>query len=221
MSAYRGEADVAKSPCHVRLPKADMKSRPLGRAVRHNSRDLICDIVRTPGVVLGAGEAMRRREFIAFVGSTAVAWPLPARAEQSTVPLIGFLNTASPQPFANYVAGFRAGLKETGYVDGRNVAIEFRWAEGHYDRLPEMAADLVRRKVVVLAATEAHRASRQLRRPLRPFQLSLQSAPTRSSSASSVASVGPAAILSALICSSPRWRVSGLACCARLFREFS
>jgi putative tryptophan/tyrosine transport system substrate-binding protein len=96
---------------------------------------------------------MRRREFIAFVGSTAVAWPLPARAEQSTVPLIGFLNAASPQPFANYVAGFRAGLKETGYVDGRNVAIEFRWAEGHYDRLPEMAADLVRRKVVVLAAT--------------------------------------------------------------------
>jgi putative tryptophan/tyrosine transport system substrate-binding protein len=106
-----------------------------------------------PDGVLGAGEAMRRREFIAFVGCTAAAWPLPTRAEQSTVPLIGFLNAASPQPFANYVAGFRAGLKETGYVDGRNVAIEFRWAEGHYDRLPEMAADLVRRKVVVLAAT--------------------------------------------------------------------
>jgi len=96
---------------------------------------------------------MRRREFIAFVGGTAAAWLLPARAEQSTVPVIGFLNAASPRPFANYVAGFRAGLKETGYVDGQNVAIEFRWAEGHYDLLPEMAADLVRRKVAVLAAT--------------------------------------------------------------------
>jgi putative ABC transport system substrate-binding protein len=96
---------------------------------------------------------MRRREFIAFVGCSAAAWPLPARAEQSAVPVIGFLNSASPQPFANYVAGFRAGLKETGYVDGQNVAVEFRWAEGHYDRLPEMAADLVRRKVAVLVST--------------------------------------------------------------------
>ena len=96
---------------------------------------------------------MRRREFIAFVGCAAAAWSLRARAEQSAVPVIGFLNSASPQPFANYVAGFRAGLKETGYVDGQNVAIEFRWAEGQYDRLPEMAADLVRRKVAVLVST--------------------------------------------------------------------
>jgi putative ABC transport system substrate-binding protein len=96
---------------------------------------------------------MRRREFIAFVGCTAAAWPLSARAEQSAVPVIGFLNSASPQPFANYVAGFRAGLKDTGYVEGQNVAIEFRWAEGHYDRLPEMAADLVHRKVAVLVST--------------------------------------------------------------------
>jgi len=96
---------------------------------------------------------MRRREFIAIVGCTAAAWPLASRAEQSAMPVIGFLNSASPQPFANYVAGFRAGLKQTGYVDGQNVTIEFRWAEGHYDRLPEMAADLVRRKVAVLVAT--------------------------------------------------------------------
>jgi putative ABC transport system substrate-binding protein len=96
---------------------------------------------------------MRRREFIAFVGCTAAAWALPARAQQSAMPVIGFLNSASPQPFAKYVAGFRTGLKETGYIDGQNVTIEFRWAEGHYDRLPEMAADLVRRKVAVLVST--------------------------------------------------------------------
>ena len=88
---------------------------------------------------------MRRREFITLVGSVA-AWPHAARAEQSEMPIIGFLNSASPQPFANYVSGFRVGLKQTGYIDGQNVTIEFRWAEGHYDRLPEMAADLVRRK---------------------------------------------------------------------------
>ena len=96
---------------------------------------------------------MRRREFIAIVGCTAAAWPLASRAEQSPMPVLGFLNSASPQPFANYVAGFRAGLKEAGYIDGQNVTIEFRWAEGHYDRLPEMAADLVRHKVAVLVST--------------------------------------------------------------------
>src|SRR6516164_309109 len=114
-----------------------------------------CDILLIPDVVLGAGEAMRRREFIAFafVGCTAATWSLAARAEQSAMPVIGFLNSASPQPFANYVSGFRVGLKQTSYIDGQNVTIEFRWAEGHYDRLPEMAADLVRRKVAVLVST--------------------------------------------------------------------
>ena len=82
---------------------------------------------------------MKRRNFLAGLVGTTVAWPLTALAQQPAMPVIGFLNSASPQPFENYVAGFRAGLKETGYVDGKNVAIEFRWAEGHYDRLPGMA----------------------------------------------------------------------------------
>ena len=96
---------------------------------------------------------MRRREFISLIGGVAAMWPLAARAQRTPLPVIGFLNSVSPQPFANYVAGFRAGLKETGYIDGQNVAIEFRWAEGHYDRLPGMAADLVRRQVAVLVST--------------------------------------------------------------------
>src|SRR5215470_5616385 len=97
---------------------------------------------------------MRRREFIALACCTAAGWPVAARAQQqSSMPVIGFLNSASPQPFANYVSGFRVGLKQTDYIDGQNVTIEFRWAEGDYDRLPEMAADLVRRKVAVLVST--------------------------------------------------------------------
>jgi putative ABC transport system substrate-binding protein len=96
---------------------------------------------------------MRRRDFIKVIAGSAVAWPLAARAQQSPVPVVGFLNSASPQPWVSYVAGFRTGLKEVGYIDGQNVAIEFRWADGHYERLPGMAADLVRRKVAVLVAT--------------------------------------------------------------------
>src|SRR5262245_32728437 len=95
------------------------------------------------------GVGMRRRAFITFMGSAA-AWPLAARAQQPTAPIVGFLRVTSASDSTHLVAAFQQGLKQAGFVDGQNVAIEYRWAHGHIDRLPALVADLIPRQVAVI-----------------------------------------------------------------------
>jgi putative ABC transport system substrate-binding protein len=101
---------------------------------------------------------MRRREFITILGGMAAAWPLAARAQQSGMPVVGFLHGSSPEALVRQLAAFREGLRETGYIEEQNVKIEYRWAQDHYDRLPEMVSDLILHKVVAIVAGDVNAA---------------------------------------------------------------
>ena len=90
---------------------------------------------------------MRRRKFISLLGGTTIGWPLVARAQQASLPVVGFLNSASARGYASMAAAFKQGLKESGYADGQNVTIEYRWADDNNERLPAFAADLASRRV--------------------------------------------------------------------------
>ena len=122
---------------------------------------------------------MKRREFFTLIGGAVAFRPFAARAQQAAMPMVGFLSSRSPEEAAVHTAAFRQGLREAGYVEGQNIAIAFRWAEGNYDRLPALAQELVGLRVSAILAAAARQRRWRPKRPRQPFQLCLSSVTTR------------------------------------------
>jgi putative ABC transport system substrate-binding protein len=136
---------------------------------------------------------MKRRLFLAWLGGAAASLPLVARAQSSATQVIGFLDSGFPADQVNLVAATRDGLKEAGFIEGQNLAIEYRWAEGKYDRLPGLAAELVDRRVALIVAAGGSDPGRAARAPHPPFRLFSSAPPIRSEPVSLPASIDPRA----------------------------
>jgi putative ABC transport system substrate-binding protein len=158
MAAFGGKADIRQTATRVESTRMTRSGHRLGLKPRSAAVSCRIEVCYPFGRKHGRDRAVNRRSFITLMGgAAATAWPLAARAQQPAVPVIGFLVSFPAESFAPetrpYAASFHRGLSETGYSDGQNVAIEYRWAENQPTRLPILAAELVRRKVAVLAAT--------------------------------------------------------------------
>jgi putative ABC transport system substrate-binding protein len=160
---------------------------------------------------------VKRREFITLLGGAAATWPFPARAQQSAMPVIGVLRSTAAADFTRYVTAFREGLGEAGFVEGQNVAIEYRWANNQPDRLPEMAADLVRRRVTVISTNGFATPAAMAATGTIPIVFTTGFDPVRTGL--SPASAGPAATSQAWCLPLLIWWASSLGYCTSWFQR--
>jgi ABC-type uncharacterized transport system substrate-binding protein len=161
---------------------------------------------------------MRRRDFIKLVAGSGALWPLASRAEQAAMPVIGFLSSTSSKGYAPYLAAFREGLRQGGFVEGQNVTIEYCWAEDHYERLPGLAADLVHRQVALIAATGGSPAALAAKLATTTIPIVFQIESIRSRLVLSPASTDRAGTSRALLIWPWRLGQSGWSCCTDLSR---